>query len=223
VQVGGQFWILGTVSPGELEPTPMGIPAVIDPAPQLNPLPVFGFIRLRGQLPRVVTRAGLYRAVEAGVTPTRILVADGPAPLRAAVHSAVTGEPDLELVEISGGEIEMLLLAAEAHADLVVVAMTARTLPPLAERLLDENPQLAVLAVDLDRAEGLLHRVRPDTMLIQDLSADGLTAILRRAATGHARLTGHQNNTDHPGEGTPRWRRRPIPTCVTLSTTGSPR
>jgi AmiR/NasT family two-component response regulator len=121
------------------------------------------------------------------VAPTRILVADQPTPLRAAVHNAITGEPDFELVEISGSEMELLLVVAEANADLVVVAMTARTLPPLAERLLDENPRLAVLAVDLDRAEGLLHRVRPDTTLIQDLSADGLTAVLRRAATGHAR------------------------------------
>jgi DNA-binding NarL/FixJ family response regulator len=121
------------------------------------------------------------------VTPTRILVADRSTLLRAAVHNAVTGEPDLELVEISGSEMEMLLRVAEAHADLVVVAMTARTLPPLAERLLDENPQLAVLAVDLDRAEGLLHRVWPNTTLIQDLSTDGLTAVLRRAATGYAR------------------------------------
>jgi DNA-binding NarL/FixJ family response regulator len=125
--------------------------------------------------------------VEAGVIPIRILVAERPTQLRAAVHNAVTGEPDLELVEISGGEIEMLLLVAEAHADLVVVAMTARTLPPLAERLLDENPQLAVLAVDLGRAEGLLHRVWPSTSLIQDLSAEGLTAVLRRAAIGYAR------------------------------------
>ena len=121
------------------------------------------------------------------MTPTRVLVADRPTQLRAAVHNAVTGEPDLELVEISGGEIEMLLLVAESHADLVVMAMTARTLPPLAERLLDENPQLTVLALDLDQAEGLLHRVWPSTTLIQDLSADGLTAVLRRAATGHAR------------------------------------
>lgn len=121
------------------------------------------------------------------MTPTRILVADQPTPLRVAVHNAVTGEPDLELVEISGSEMEMLLLVAEGHADLVVVAMTARTLPPLAERLLDENPKLVVLAVDLDRAEGLLHRVWPDTTLIQDLSPDGLTAVLRHAATGHAR------------------------------------
>lgn len=119
--------------------------------------------------------------------PTRILVTDRPTQLKSAVHSAVTGEPDLELVEISGDEIEMLLLVAEARADLVVMAMTARTLPPLAERLLDENPRLAVLALDLDRAEGLLHRVWPDTTLIQDLSADGLTTVLRRAATGHAR------------------------------------
>jgi DNA-binding NarL/FixJ family response regulator len=121
------------------------------------------------------------------VIPTRILVADRSTLLRAAVHNAVMGEPDLELVEISGSEMDMLLRVAEAHADLVVVAMTARTLPPLAERLLDENPQLAVLAVDLDRAEGLLHRVWPNTTLIQDLSADGLTAVLRRAATGYAR------------------------------------
>jgi hypothetical protein len=115
------------------------------------------------------------------VTPTRILVVSRPTRLRTAVHDAVKGEPDLEVLDVADGDLELLLRVGESGADLVVVAMTGRTLPPLAERLLDEYPQIGVLAVDLDRAEGLLHRMRPDTTLIQDIAADGLTTILRRA------------------------------------------
>lgn len=118
---------------------------------------------------------------------TRILVTARPAGLRAAVHTATSGAADLVAVDVDGGEVELLLRAGYPDAGLVVVAMTGRTLPPLAERLLDEYPRLAVLAVDLGRGEGLLHRMCPATTLLQDLAGDGLAAVLRRAATGGPR------------------------------------
>ena len=120
------------------------------------------------------------------MTQTRILVVAQPLSLRAAVHDAATGEADLEVIDAPGGEVEVLLQVAEEGADLVVVAMTARELPTLAERLLDEYPRLSVLAMDLDRAEGLLYGLQPSTTLIRDIPADGLNTVLRRAAIGRA-------------------------------------
>jgi hypothetical protein len=117
------------------------------------------------------------------LTPNRIFVVTEPTPLCAAVHEAATGEPDLEVIDVPGGEIELLLRVAEEAVDLVVIAMTARTLPPLAERLLDEYPRLPVLAVDLERAEGLLHLLKPDTTLIHHLAVAGLAAVIRGAAS----------------------------------------
>ncbi|WP_204011838.1 hypothetical protein [Virgisporangium aurantiacum] len=115
----------------------------------------------------------------------RILVTAEPAPLLAAVRAAVAVAPDLEAVEASGGEVEVLLRLANGDVDLVVVAMTDRTLPAVAERVVDEYPRLGVLAVDLDRAEGLLHRLQPDTTLIDGLlRAKRLSTVLRRAAAG---------------------------------------
>ena len=113
---------------------------------------------------------------------TRILVADRPSPVVQAVREAIAGERELELEPAFGTEMELMLTVAEVDPDLVVMAMSDRAVPPLAERLLDEYPRLTVLALDVDRAEGLVQTLGSRGDLIEQLSGERLTDVLKSAA-----------------------------------------
>lgn len=79
--------------------------------------------------------------------PTRIVLADLPAPLRELVLDAVHAQPDLVVVADRRGEVDLLLDARDA--DVVIVAVGADGAGmATAERVLDVNSDLAVLAVD---------------------------------------------------------------------------
>lgn len=117
------------------------------------------------------------------MTTIRVLVANRPAGLAAAVCNAIGEEPDLEVVEVDGGEIDLLLCSGEMDADVVVVG-TQGAVPGVAERLVDEYPQVGVVAVDLRRGNGLLYRLRPEAVPLPELLPDGLAAAVRIAAGG---------------------------------------
>jgi hypothetical protein len=112
---------------------------------------------------------------------TRILVADRPTPVLHAVREAVVGEIDLQLEPAFGTEMDLMLAVAESEPDLVVVPMSNRVVPPLAERLLDEYPRLMVLAFDADRGEGLVQTFRARGDLIEELYGERLTGVLKSA------------------------------------------
>ncbi|MGW5192747.1 hypothetical protein ACWEOO_26120 [Kribbella sp. NPDC004138] len=120
----------------------------------------------------------------AGAVMNRILVADRPSPVIETVRAALAGQSDLELELAIGSDLELMLSAAEAEADLVVIAMSGGAVPPLAERLLDEYPALTVLALDVERAEGILQTIASGPEAIEDLAGPRLTAVLRSAAAG---------------------------------------
>lgn len=112
--------------------------------------------------------------------PIRIALAQAPDGLRSAVHRALVDEPDLLVVAEVSGEVATLLEAG--RADVVIVGMTGDELPALAERLVDEYPRIGVLAVDMDRRQGLLYRPRPELTSIAEVTPASLVAAIRRAA-----------------------------------------
>ncbi|MET9272059.1 hypothetical protein [Kribbella sp. NPDC003557] len=112
---------------------------------------------------------------------TRVLVADRPSPVLRAVREAVVGESELELEPAFGTELELMLAVAELEPDLVVVSMSGRVVPPLAERLLDEYPRLMVLALDVDHSEGLVQTSGSRGELIEDLYGERLREVLKSA------------------------------------------
>ena len=109
----------------------------------------------------------------------RILLVEVMAGLRALIRSALAGEPDFVVVGEARDEVEALLQAG--RADVFIMGMSGTTLPPVAERIVDEYPWAGVLAVDLDRGQGLLYRLRPQLSQISDLTPTGLAAAIRRA------------------------------------------
>lgn len=98
------------------------------------------------------------------------------------VHDAVAGQHDLLIVGETSGEVETLLEAGRIHVEVVIVGMRGAELPPVAERLLDEYPRLGVLAVDLDRDEGMLYRLSPRVTRISDIRITGLAGMVRQIA-----------------------------------------
>ena len=78
---------------------------------------------------------------------TRILLAELSPALRQALVPFLAGQVDVELVGDVSGAIEILLAVGETRAEVVVLGMPGVELPGIAGQLLDEYPQLEVLAV----------------------------------------------------------------------------
>ena len=112
---------------------------------------------------------------------TRILLAELSSALRQALVPVLADhiDIDVELVGDVSGAIEMLLAVGETRADVVVLGMPGLELPGIAGQLLDEYPQLTVLAVNLNRQRAPLNEPRPQLLLVGEVSAEGLLEAIR--------------------------------------------
>ena len=110
---------------------------------------------------------------------TRILLAEFSPALRQALVPVLADPVDVELVGDVSGAIEMLLAVGETRADVVVLGMPGLELPGIAGQLLDEYPQLTVLAVNLNRQRAPLNEPRPQLLLVGEVSAEGLLEAIR--------------------------------------------
>jgi siroheme synthase len=114
------------------------------------------------------------------MSPIRILIADPNDRLQPVVHRAIADQPDLVTIENGNGEVD-LMLRAEA-ADAVIVTMAGEDLPPIAERLIDEYAHVGVVAIDINRNQGVVVQPRPQPVKIGELSPPTLGAAIRLAA-----------------------------------------
>lgn len=110
----------------------------------------------------------------------RIALAEMPAELYRLVEQGLAGQPDLTLVAVAAGEVELMLEAAQA--DVVVVPMRRGEIPAVAERLIDEYPNVGVVCVNLDAGRGVVFRLRPDLAPIEEVSPEAIAAAIRSAA-----------------------------------------
>lgn len=113
---------------------------------------------------------------------TRILLAELSPALRQALVPVLANQVDVELVGDVSGAIEILLAVGETRADVVVLGMPGIELPGIAGQLLDEYPQLKVLAVNLNRQRALLDELRPQLLLIGEVTSEGLLEAIRTDA-----------------------------------------
>ena len=112
--------------------------------------------------------------------PIRILIADRSDRLQSVMRGAVAGQPDLVTLEDGHSEIDVML-DAEA-ADVVVLSMSGDQLPAAAQRLLDEYPAIGVIAIDVDRHEGLIVQLRAQLTQFVEISPDVLITAIQTAA-----------------------------------------
>jgi DNA-binding NarL/FixJ family response regulator len=113
--------------------------------------------------------------------PIRVMLAELPTGLREALSPAVAGQADMELVGEVDSPVEILLAAGQRQADVVVLGMPGRELPGIAGQLLDEYPQLKVLAVNLHRRQALLYELQPQLVLLGEVTAAALLDAIRTA------------------------------------------
>ena len=111
----------------------------------------------------------------------RILIADRSDRLNSAVRSAIADQPDLVTLEDGHSEIEVLLHADAV--DVVVLSMSGNHMPAVAQRLLDEYPAIGVIAIDLDRHQGLILQLRAQLTQFVEISPDALITAIRKAAS----------------------------------------
>lgn len=120
-------------------------------------------------------------ADENGVEMIAVLLAELPPRLADAATATVAAHPDLTLVGVGRGVVEVLLRAAEA--DVVVVAADGVALPAIAEVIVDEYPWIGVVGIDVRTGRDIVYRLRPAPD-DEDAAAPGLADAIRWAGPG---------------------------------------
>ena len=91
----------------------------------------------------------------------RALVGDLPEALRNAVTDVIVREPDTDLVGYAATPFELLRAAGTLDADVVVVATVDGALPGVATHLVDQYPDIRVVAIAPEGATTLTYALRP--------------------------------------------------------------
>jgi DNA-binding NarL/FixJ family response regulator len=112
--------------------------------------------------------------------PIRVLLADLPQVVHNAVHYALSQQLDMIVTSVSNN-MEILLAAGETQADVVVLVMKNARLPGIATHLLQEYPNLKILAVSADGRNAFFCELRPQLAPIDMISWDTLPDVIRAA------------------------------------------
>jgi DNA-binding NarL/FixJ family response regulator len=107
-----------------------------------------------------------------------VLVADMPRLLREIVATVVGAEPDLELVGEVNGPEALASGTRRARPDLVIAGANP-ALARVSHQLLDEDPHLRILEVDVEGRHGYLYELFPRRKKLGELSPKSLVAIAR--------------------------------------------
>lgn len=91
----------------------------------------------------------------------RVLVGALPEGLRQVVDEVVVREPDIDVVGVAGSPSGLLRAAGTLRADVVVVAAVDGALPGVATHLLDQFPDIRVVAVAPEARAALMYAMRP--------------------------------------------------------------
>lgn len=111
--------------------------------------------------------------------PIRIALADMHPSLRRLVDVGIADQPDLVVVGSATSEITLMLSARDA--DVVVASMHGGEPPAIAERLLDEYPDLGVVCIDVVGGQGLVVRWEPRSTRLAAISPETVAAAIRMA------------------------------------------
>jgi threonine dehydratase len=97
----------------------------------------------------------------------RVLLGVLPDRVHHAVSEVIVGEPDIDMVGVAATPSGLLRAAGALHADVVVVATVDGGLPGVATHLVDQYPDIRVVAVAPEGGSALIYALRPhlDTFL----------------------------------------------------------
>ncbi|MEU4217132.1 hypothetical protein [Actinoplanes sp. NPDC026623] len=102
-----------------------------------------------------------------------------PTTVRKTVSDTTDRQADVEVVGFFTRPSELLHAAGDLRADVVVVAAVDGELPGIATHLLDQYPDLWVLAVTSEARTALIYTARPRVERIAGATPDDLAAALR--------------------------------------------
>lgn len=112
---------------------------------------------------------------------TRVLIAGLDRLVSDLVSRLVNAQPDMEVVGTREPAEDLLAAAARTNASIALLAADASGLLAAAHRVLDDRPQLRLVALqDAGRAVVVLE-LRPCLVRYGDASPDGLVQAIRRA------------------------------------------
>lgn len=127
----------------------------------------------------------------------RILLTNLPRMLQDVLERVLADQDDMELVGYVADPIEVLLIATAREIEVVILGVEDG-LPGVASHLLEERPQLKILAVSPDGRRAFLYHLQPYMVPIGELSPDGLVDAIR-AAVG-SRSPGGRSGGEAEGE-----------------------
>lgn len=104
---------------------------------------------------------------------TRIVLIDLGRDLSSWLVAASADIDDLVVVGVETEEVPLLVRAGEA--DVVIVGRAGEGAAAMAERLIDENPSLAVVALDPPAERARIYRLRPT---VEDVAVGDATEIV---------------------------------------------
>lgn len=86
------------------------------------------------------------------MSPIRVLVANRPRLIRELVMATISDQPDIEIVGEVEKESEITSAVEQCRPDFLIVALDkSKRLPPFCEAILQEHPQIKVIAISPDR------------------------------------------------------------------------
>ena len=112
------------------------------------------------------------------VPATRIVLIDLGPDLASRLRAASADIDDLVVVGEEAEEVPLLVRAAEA--DVVIIGRSDEAAAAMAERLIDENPALAVVALDPTAERARIHRLRLSVEDVTVGDAAELVDVVRR-------------------------------------------
>jgi DNA-binding NarL/FixJ family response regulator len=113
----------------------------------------------------------------------RVLLGALPTTVRNAVSDAVIRQTDVELLGFAERPSELLHAAGTLRADVVVVETVDGRLPGIASHLVDQYPDIRVLAVTPEARTALIYTLRPHVDTVTGEKPEDLAAAIRATCT----------------------------------------
>jgi hypothetical protein len=133
------------------------------------------------------------------VPPTRIVLIDLGPDLMAGLRAVVAATDDMRVIGEETEEVPLLVRADEA--DVVITGRPLEAAAAMAERLIDENPSVAVVAVDPAAVRCRVYRLTPSIEDVVLRGAADLVAVACRVG-GQTRSWTADGRTRAPRERT---------------------
>jgi DNA-binding NarL/FixJ family response regulator len=109
----------------------------------------------------------------------RVLLLEMPKMLQELARAAVAGEADIEVVGEAADGAELGSAVASLHPDLVLLRSEDAELSPAYRALFDDQPQLKVLALTDEGADGHLWELAPHHIALGEMSPRALVSAIR--------------------------------------------